>query len=268
MKAEPNIDGLTTMAIAAVAIVLTQTLHEGTHALTCVVVGADLMEFSALHVSCDSAEVWQSKTVSGSAALVNLVVGTALFARSRHTRPGSSASHVFLWLLMLMNWLVAAGYLMFSGIGNVGDLANVIAGLEPIGIWRAGMSIVGAGLYLFLVWLALRVLGRMIGGTEERGQIGRAVKLGAYSYATALVVILGAGLFNPYGPTGLPAVAGLLMVLGGLLPLIWMMHWFGSQSFAKPAGPALTIHRRWLWVLLGGVSVIFYCIVLGPGLSF
>lgn len=48
------IDWLTTVAIAAIAISLTQIIHEGTHALTCLITGGDLQEFSALHAACQA----------------------------------------------------------------------------------------------------------------------------------------------------------------------------------------------------------------------
>ncbi len=51
----------------------------------------------------------------------------------------------FVWLLMLMNMLYAAGYGMFSGIANVGDMAVVINGLEPFWLWRLAGNVVLAG---------------------------------------------------------------------------------------------------------------------------
>lgn len=272
IQADPDervvVDWLTTVAIAACAIALTQIIHEGVHALSCVGVGGKLQEFSAIHVSCRSDTVWQSKTVSGSAALVNLGAGLALLALLRRIREGAPAFRFFTWLFMLMNWLLGAGYLMFSGVGKVGDLANVIAGLEPEWLWRLLMTIVGTVLYLFLVWLALRELGRFIGGTDRREQIRRATRLGALSYVTVLCVTLAAGLFNPLGITGLPAVAAMLLALGGMFPLLWMMQWFRSAKFVKRPHPPLAIHRSWFWIAGGGGLVILYAVVLGRTLYF
>src|SRR5690554_5062705 len=115
----PSIDALTTVAIASVSICLVQILHEGAHAVACVAVGADLRELSALHVSCEGAAVWQSKLVSASASLVNFVVGLLAFIWIRRRHGWSPERTFFVWLFVLMNWLLAGGYWMFSGIGNV-----------------------------------------------------------------------------------------------------------------------------------------------------
>lgn len=261
-------DGATTLAIAAVSIALVQILHEGTHAVTCIAVGADLLEISALHVSCESSTAWQSKVVSASASIINLIVGLLVFVRLRKAQRLSSESAFFLWLFMLMNWLLAAGYWMFSGIGNVGDWANVIAGWSPHWAWRLVMAVVGSALYLTLVWKSLRVLGRIIGGEDRDEQIRRAVRLGLYSYVAVVLVILVAGVFNSYGITGLPAVAALMLALGGMSPLLWMMQWFRSDSFLKVPGAPLAIRRRGSWIVAGLMAVILYGVVLGPTIYF
>ncbi len=124
------------MAIAAVAICLTQIVHEGLHALTCVSVRAPFEEFSALHVACRSEGALASKLVSGSASIVNLIVGLASEALLRRWRGRAPETRFFLWLFPLMNWLLGAGYWMFSGVANVGDWANVINGWEPHWLWR------------------------------------------------------------------------------------------------------------------------------------
>ena len=65
-------DWLTIMAIAAISLSLTTTLHEGVHALVCIAVGGDLREYSALHVLCESPSPTHAKFVAGSASLVNM----------------------------------------------------------------------------------------------------------------------------------------------------------------------------------------------------
>ncbi len=264
-QAETAVDWLTTMAIAAVAIGLTQVIHEGLHALTCTAVGAKLQEFSALHVSCQSETALQSKLVSGSASIINLIAGMislALLRRSRHRAPELV---LFLWLFMLMSWLLGTGYWLFSGVANIGDWANVIAGWEPHWLWRFVMAGAGTASYMFLVWLALHELGKIIGGDEAREQIRRAVKLGLLAYLTVFLVILLAGLFNPYGITGLPAVAAMLLALGGMFPLVWMMQWFRAKSFVKSPGAPLQIRRRWSWIVTAAIVISVYVVVLGPG---
>lgn len=248
-------------------MVLTVTLHEGTHAVVCLLVGGSLMEFSAHHVLCDCAAIWQSKMVSGSASLVNLALGTALWWLSPRLRDRSGNLRFFAWLLMLENWLYGAGYWVFSGMGGIGDWAKVVEGLEPLWLVRAGMAAFGASSYMLLVGLALRELGQFIGGEADE-QFGRATRLGLISYAAAAAASLAGGLANPYGLTGLPFVAGMMAALGGLSPLLWMMQWFRAGAFEKAPGPPLALAASWPWRGAGAAAVAAYALILGPTLYF
>ena len=261
------VDLLTTIAIAAIAVIATGLFHEGIHAVSCVVLSGGLQEYSSLHVACEHAGIWQSKVGSGSSAVANIILGTIFLFVLRRSRQRSSEWVYFAWLFMLVNWLGGAGYWMFSGIANVGDWANVIAGWQPAWLWRVIMTLVGTGSYLFFVWFALKELGKIIGGEADE-QIGRAVKLGMISYFTAVLVTLLAGFLHPYGMTSLPVIAGLLAVAGGLSPLLWMMQWFRAASFAKLPGLPLEIHRKLSWIIVAAVIIFVYVAVLGRTIYF
>lgn len=266
-QAKPRVDWLTVAAIAAIAISLTVAAHEGIHALTCLGVGGDLQAYSALAVACEERTVRQEKWVNGSAPFFNLLAGTLLWLILRRDRQVSPDTWFFLWLLMLMNLLYGAGYFMFSGIAGVGDIAVVIASWEPAWLWRVLATLFGSALFLFCVWWALQVFGRRVGGRPKE-QIRRANKMSLISYFSALGVILLAGLFNPLGMLSLPVMAGLLAVLGGLSPLLWMMHWFQAGIFPKQEGPPLEIHRRWGWVAVSLAVVLLYAVFLGRAVYF
>jgi hypothetical protein len=267
-KAKTRIDWLTVIAIAAIAISLTQFIHEGMHALTCLVSGAELEEFSALHVSCRTVTVLQEQLVAGSASLTNLVVGLFLLTILRLSAHRSSESKLFLWLFMVLNWLLGSSYWLFSGVANIGDWAVVISGWQPVWAWRLGMALLGTGLYTYLIWLSLHELGKIIGGDEFNDQIGRAVKIGILAYITVFGVIFSAGVFNPYGLGGLPAVAGIFLALGGMSPLLWMTQWFRAESFLKISGAPLEINRQWIWFAAGAAVVFFYVFILGKSWYF
>lgn len=262
-----TIDWLTTIAIAGIAISLTIAIHEGFHALSCIAVGGNLLEYSALHVQCSALPSAPDKFVAGSAAIGNILLGLGMLVFLRSSSQKSNELKFFFWLFMLMNWMNGAGYLMFSGIANIADWAEVIQGWEPHWLWRIILTVVGTGLYTFFVWLALMELGKMIGGGEE-DQISRAVKLGLISYGTAVFVVLGAGLFNPFGMLSLAVVAGLIGIVAGMSPLLWMMQWFRAKMFVKVPGKALTIQRQWHWILAATVVVLLYVVVLGRTLYF
>ena len=267
MNRKPTIDWLTAISIAAIAISLTVGLHEGVHALTCVTVGGDLLEYSALYESCDSPTQLQAKLVAGSAPVFNLAAGTVLWIIFRRSKRRASETQFFLWLLMVMNWCYGAGYFMFSGIANIGDWAVVASGWEPGWIWRTLMTVTGVLCFFFVVRVALKEFGEIVGGEADE-QIRRANKLFAVSYVTAFTVVLMAGFFCPYGLLSLPVTAGLFAVLGALSPLLWMTRWFQTEHFAKPAKEPLEIRRQWQWILASLAVVSFYVFILGRTLYF
>jgi hypothetical protein len=263
----PVVDWLTIVANSAIAISLNVALHEGVHALTCLAVGSHLREYSALYVSCDSSTTLQGKIVDGSAPIYNLVFGLLLWVVVRNSRKQTSETWFFLWLFMLINLLYGAGYWMFSGIANVGDMATVINGWQPFWLWRVLMTIAGSLLFMFFIWLSLKEFGKMVGGDADE-QVRRANKLSLLSYITAFVVVLIAGVFSPPGFLSLPVTAGLLAVIGGLSPLLWMMQWFRAKSFIKLIKQPLEIHRKWQWLAVAAVVVFIYIFVLGRTLYF
>ncbi len=264
----PSSSWPTVAAVAAAATAINVGFHEAVHAVTCAVVGGDLAVYSALGVLCESVTAAQDKVVAGSAPVANLVFGTVVWWLTARWEGGSPPVRYFWWLLMLMNWLYGAGYLLFSGIGGVGDMAVVIQGWEPAGLIRLVMAVVGAALFMAVVFLALRRFGRFIGGDPGGEQIRRARRLGWVSYGAAIVTTGVAAFMSPGGVTGLPAVAGMIAAVGALSPLVWMMEWFQADIFPKDAGTAFVIERRGRVIAGGLVAILVYGVVLGRGLTF
>jgi hypothetical protein len=264
---KPVVDGLTLVAIAAMAISFTVAFHEGVHALACLATGGDLLEYSALYEECDSPTVMQAKIVAGSAPTFNLLAGTLLWLTLRRWKNRSSQTWLFLWLLMLMNWFYGAGYFMFSGLSNIGDWAVVIEGWAPNWLWRALMIIIGAFLYILFIRQGLKLLSTRIGGRVDE-QLSRANKLFITPYVTAIVVILVAGLFCPCGWPSLPTTAGLIAAGGALSPFVFMIRWFRTEHFEKPVGAPLEIRRHGSWIAAGVVVVFVYVYILGQTIYF
>jgi hypothetical protein len=264
---KPVVDWLTVVAIAAVAVSFNVGFHEGVHALTCLTVGGNLQEYSALYESCDSSSESQAKIVAGSAPTFNLIVGVFVWIILRNGRKLSPETQFFLWLFMLMNWFYGAGYFILSGIANVGDWAVVINGWEPAWLWRIPMTLVGILSFMFFVRLGLHEFGKMVGGDGEE-QFHRGHKLCVISYVSSFFVVLGAGLFCPYGFFSLPVVAGVIAVTGALSPFLYMMRWFRTDHFKKLVKEPLEIHRKWQWLFAAIIVVFTYVFILGRTLYF
>jgi hypothetical protein len=264
---KPVVDWLTVVAIAAIAISFNVAFHEGVHALTCLAVGGDLQEYSALYETCDSPTASLARIVAGSAPTYNLIAGTFLWIILRNSSRQAPETQYFLWLLMLMNWCYGAGYFIFSGFTNLGDWAVVIQGWEPSWLWRVLMTIVGTLFFKFFIRLALQEFGKLVGGETDE-QIRRANKLWILSYITAFGVVLMAGFFCPYGFLSLPVTAGIFAVIGALSPLLWMMRWFRTKRFVKLVKEPLEIHRKSQWLIAMVIVVFTYVFILGRTLYF
>jgi hypothetical protein len=264
---KPIVDWLTVAAIAAIAISFTVAFHEGVHALTCLAVGGQLLEYSALYENCDSATIFQAKMVAGSAPTFNLIAGVLSWLVLRRSEKRPPETRFFLWLFMLMNWCYGAGYFILSGVTNIGDWAVVINDWEPNWLWRTLMAIAGILLFILSVRLALKEFGKMIGGNPD-DQIQRTNRLFISSYITSFVVVLSAGFFCPFGLLSLPVTAGVAAVLGALSPLLWMVRWFQTERFVKRAKEPLEIRRKWQWLVTAAIVVFTYVFVLGRTLYF
>ena len=267
----PGLEWATVTAIAVVAAIFNVVQHEGTHALTCPLVGGQLQEFSALYVLCASPDAVSSKIVDGAAPATDMLLAIALWTWLRRGGPRSSALRLFAYLVMLMSWLAGSGYFMVSGIAGIGDIAAVMQGWTPAWAWRVGATALGTLLFMGGVWAALRVLGRVLGGPDgDDGQkrVRLAQRLGPTAYAAALVATVAAAATSPLGIGSLPSVAGIAAVAFGYSPLLWMGFWFADGAFAKPTAPTLTIGRDPRWWAGAAIALIAFVAVLGRTLTF
>src|SRR5579864_2992199 len=148
-------DLLTVAAIAIVATVITDFIHEGLgHGGMCVATGGQPLVLSTVHFECSA----ETRLVAAGGTLANLVSGAVLLVAARAVTRSASWRYFF-WLLLTFNLFDAGGYFLFSGIGNFGDWAMVVAGWQPAWAWRIGLITLGMVTYFLLfVPLCLREL--------------------------------------------------------------------------------------------------------------
>lgn len=245
-------DRWTIVSMAVIASAMATLLHEGLgHGVTAWVRGDIPTELTSNHLS----SMRPDRVVDAGGTLVNLVVGAAALAGARIAGLRANARY-FLWILGALNLLPGAGYFLFSGIFNFGDWAVVIRGLPQETVWRVGMTVFGAVLYLVVVrWLAVEVRPFV----AERGEYNT---VGRLPYYAAGVFSCLAGALDPLG-WKLLLVSTVPAAFGGSSGLMW-----ADSLMPKGAGGELAVRRSRAWwvaaVLLGGL----YVVVVGRGIQF
>ncbi|MGH9410686.1 MAG: hypothetical protein ACRD1V_14680 [Vicinamibacterales bacterium] len=249
-------DTPTILAIAALACILQDILHEGLgHAVTAWLSGAHTVSLSTVAMQADISTRW----ISASGTLVNIAAGALLWIvlQRRVFRP---ATRYFLILAMAGNLFTGTGYFLFSGVANFGDWAAVINGWAPRDAWRIGLVVVGAITYFASMRLVARELRPF-----KRQERSRLRRLCFIPYAADGVLAAAAGLLNPLGvfyvfASALPSTLG---ANSGLLSLPSMMR--GVAPADPAAGP---IERSVGWLTAGVAGVVVFVGVLGRSVTF
>lgn len=261
-------DLLTVVAVAAVAHVAASLVHEGLgHGGACLLVGCrpqllTTMQFSGDERNLSSAGI---KFIAAGGTFANLIAATiASWLLRRRAR--TDAAWFYLWLFATVNWLEAAGYLLYSGAINIGDWADVVRGLGNFWIWHAILVLVGATAY----WIATRRLMGQLGRRLTAAGASRVTAANRYTltaYVVGGLLSLAAGLFEP-GGAFIVLISGVAASLGGTSGLAWGPQLLHDPRMGQPEEPALSVARDWRWIVAGAVAAATFVLVLGRGLSF
>jgi hypothetical protein len=166
---------------------------------------------------------------------------------------------------MTVNLLQAGGYLLFSGLGNFGDWADVIAGLTPVWLWRTALTVLGAATYVLVIWLALLELRPFLAEPDWRR--GGAKDLTIVPYIAGGILYTVAGIFNPVGMmlVGLSAAAASF---GGTSGMAWMTQCLASKFVPKRATLCFNLPRSQGWLLAAFITASIFIGLLGRGVRF
>jgi peptidase M50B-like protein len=175
-----KVDFLTLIALSAFSFVLATAFHEhGGHALACYLLGGHIKELGAFYVDCgnDSLSNMGNRLVALAGPLMSLItgiIGVMFFERTSKSDPQLK---YFLWHFATTNLMVAAGYVLFSGVAGIGDLGTGESGvfyqLQPQWLYRIGLILLGAASYYGVIRVAIRKMDSFIGG-ESSERVNRA----------------------------------------------------------------------------------------------
>jgi hypothetical protein len=261
------LDPWTVAAIAVVAYAVGNVVHEGLgHGGACVLVGGRPQELNAVFFECSveglppSARRW----LAAGGSVANLIVAAlAWIALRTLPRDWGRARH-FAWLLLAVDVLQPFGYLLFSGLGGIGDWAVVVEGMRPALAWRLGLTVVGAVLYFVVAPPRLMKLLEpfLAAPAEERIARTRTLTLLPYLVGGALFVV--AGLLNPHG-FRLVLISAIAASFGGTSLLAWYPGLWARKAPSE-AGPPLGVPRSAGWLVAALVVGGIFVGVLGPGI--
>jgi len=261
--AQRVLDPWTVAAIAVCAAVITDVVHEGLgHGGMCAATGAQPLALSAVHFECSA----DTRLVAAGGTLANLVFGALSWVAARAVKRAAHWRYFF-WLLMTFNLFDAGGYFLFSGIGNFGDWAVVVAGWQPPWAWRLGLVALGTVTYfLWFVPLCVRELRPFIGKNAEL-RVRRARRLSVVPYFTSGVLSCVAGVLNPVGPL-LILLSAAAASFGGHSGMAWMWTLLHGPSISSTELQMPEIERSKGWILAAAVLAIVFVAGLGPGVKF
>ena len=259
-------DLLTVTAIALVAYAASNVWHEAVgHGGACVALGGKPNVLSSVHFDCseEAISALARRGVAAAGTIVNFIagaIGLVIFKATDPLRKPHSA--YFLWLFTTLNLLMGAGYFLFSGVGNIGDWADVASGTVSPFIWRPAMTVLGGAVYFLLARQSGQWLGALVGSDDLSMRRSRLLSVPAY-VAGGLLFCL-SGLFNPVGPVVI-AISAAAASFGGGSGLLWLSQLTrGSKRSAEPA----ELERSYAWIVAGCIAAVIFVGILGPGIHF
>jgi hypothetical protein len=262
-------DTLTVIAIAVMAFIVSNVLHEAVgHGGACLLVGGKPLSLTAVYFDNDPAGLGsvQTRLIAAGGPLINLLTGLAAWIVLRRSKGVAGTGRYFVWLLMTLGLFMGTGYLLFSGMSGIGDMAVVTEGLQPSWLWRIVLTATGGLLYFVSARIAVGAFSRIDGG-EETERIRSAGHLALISYLAGGATVCLAGLLNPQGFIFV-LISAASSTLGGASGLLWMMQLMRGPRFSSAGVPPLVLPRSWSWIVASGVVLLAYVFVLGPGIRF
>jgi hypothetical protein len=262
-------DLLTLVCVSALAYVVAVALHEHAgHAAACLALGGRIKELGAFYVDCDNAMLsdGEVRLVALAGPALSLLTGALSLKLLARLPSDAHIAQYFTWLLATVALLAATGYLLFSGISGVGDLGATPEGafynVEPEWLWRASITLMGAGLYILVALISLRQLEQRIPGFGAP-RIAYVRRMMLIAYASGAIASILIGLLNPHG-LYIVLASAVASSLGATSALLWMPQWLSPTRTGDGSGFGFA--RDWRWIAVALAVVLLYGTILGPTL--
>jgi hypothetical protein len=203
--------------------------------------------------------------VAAGGTFANLIFAAITISALRRRRDAQGAGWFFLWLFATINLLHAAGYLLFSGVGGIGDWAEIVRGLSPWWAWRGALAIIGGASYWMATRWSMRQLAERL---RESGQarVAEANRFTITAYTAGGAQSIIAGLLDP-GGAALVLISGAAASLGGTSALAWGSQLLRDPSFAPERRNPLAVRLDRRWIAAAVIASSIFILVFGRGIS-
>ena len=262
-------DVATVAAIAVLAYGGANVIHEGVgHGGACLLTGCTPKLLTSMTFTGNDAGLSHLSIhlISAGGTLANLAAGALALLLLRTCAPEAQARWFFLWLFAAINLFQASGYLLFSGLANLGDWAAIVHDSPHRGLWRIALAATGGAGYWFAAdFFMKRLAARIPGIGALRLPLVYRHVLVAYFSGAALYVI--AGSFDPAGPM-IRLISGVAASLGGTSGFAWGPQFLRDATAGPYTGPELLIARDARWFGAAAILAALFAGVLGPGVYF
>ena len=259
-----EVDVPTLIALSTVAWALADVLHEVVgHAGAAVLLGVPVRAVSTttVYIAADQIHsLGDVRTIHAAATVLNLVTGGLALLALRSRRVRSAASRYFLWLFATFSFIVVTLNLVAGA-----DWEEVTIGLEPRGLWRAG--VVAAGVLVAVVGYVLPLRLWMPDLRENRKL---QLKITAIPVAVLIVVQALSVARSPFaaqtigsGQNALVTVVALSLFFGLWLALVNLVQ---RPRSTEPV-ESIRLTRSTGWLAVGLLVFVLFVAVLGPGLG-
>lgn len=254
----------TMLAASAVAWALADVLHEIVgHGGAAVLLGVPVRAVSTTTIFAEGDQIQsiaEVQIIHASATLVNLLTGCLALAALRSPRVTSPAARYFLWVFATISFVLVTLNLLIGG-----DWSVVIEGMEPAGLWRAGVLAAGVILGVLGYVLPLRL---WLPDLRQHRRL--QLKVTAVPVLVLLTVQTLSVLGSPFcsvpldtGTNALITSAALAVFFGLWLALVNLV------PVPRSSAPldSIALARSKVWLAVGLIAAVLFIGVLGPGLG-
>jgi hypothetical protein len=200
-----------------------------------------------------------SRIVAAAGSVANLIVGILGLAFARTGR-GSPATRYFTWLFGSLNLLNATGYPFFSGVFDFGDWSVVIAKLEPHGVWRAAIAVIGMVAYVASIRASAGVLAGLL--DDEDVRLRRVHRYVVPAYVIGGLLLVASAIPNPAGPSFI-LLSGASSGFGAMVGLLWVPRLVERGV----NGAGIRLRASVAWIIAAIVTAGVFIGVIGPGVK-